>query len=96
MTNKQKLEAIEMKELLIVECGSRCQVCGELVNSQTAQLAHRIPKTKFYLKKYGDKVINSPLNLVVVCGLKCNAAVLCNPATRPIEAEELIEKIKRS
>ena len=57
------------------------------------QLAHRIPKAKSYLKKYGKEVIHHKLNLATVCSLKCNDAVLLDPKTHPIEAQELIEKI---
>jgi ketosteroid isomerase-like protein len=46
------------------------------------------------LKQYGKEVINHPLNLATVCSLKCNDAVLLDPKTHPIEARELIEKIK--
>ena len=58
------------------------------------QLAHKIPATKGYLKRYGKEVIHHPLNLATVCSLKCNDAVLLDPKTHPIEAEELIRRIK--
>ena len=94
MTNREKLEANEKKQRIIAERGFRCEVCGKPVNYSTAQLAHRVPKTAYNLKHYGSEVINHELNLAVVCSLKCNSAVLCNPASRPVEAHELIEKIK--
>ena len=34
------------------------------------------------------------LNTVACCSLKCNAAILCDPKTRPIEAKELVDEIK--
>ena len=60
------------------------------------QLAHICPATKSYLKKYGKEVIHHPLNLATVCSLKCNDAVLLDPKTHPIEAKELIDRIKEA
>ena len=94
MTGRQKLDAQELKERLIAERGFRCEVCGNAVSYQTAQLAHRTPATRFYLKKYGKAVIHHPLNLAVVCSLKCNSAVLSNPSTHPVEATERLERIR--
>jgi len=58
------------------------------------QIAHRIPQTKRNLKVYGKAILHHPLNLATVCSLKCNSAVLLSPATHPLEANELIRKIK--
>ena len=61
---------------------------------QSPQLAHRIPKTKAYLRRWGKEIIHHRLNLVAVCGLRCNAAVLLDPATHPIESEALVDQIR--
>ncbi len=86
-----KYDANEQREYLIRLTGGKCQKCGALL--RVPQLAHRIPKHKKYLKKYGREVIHHPLNFRVVCSLRCNAACLLDPATHPIEAGELINKI---
>jgi hypothetical protein len=77
----------------MIERGCKCEVCGAELHIGNCQLAHRIPSTKYNLKKYGKKVIHSTLNLATVCCLKCNDAVLLSPATHPLEAEELIRRI---
>lgn len=89
------LNVYDMKILKCEKQHYKCGVCGELINPYTCQLAHRIPKTKFYLKLYGKKIIHHEFNMIAVCSLKCNSAVLCDPKTRPVEAQALIEEIKK-
>jgi len=88
----EKLEANELKIVLISTRGGMCEIkeCREFEN---LQLAHRIPKTKANLKKYGEKVINHPLNLVVTCA-KHNDSVLMNFATQPVRVRKLIYRIQ--
>lgn len=93
MTERQRLEANENKLRLLSERGWICEVCGKPLSLCIAQLAHRIPKTKFYLKKYGKDVMHHSFNLACVCSLRCNSQVLCDPATRPVEAERLLNEI---
>ena len=70
-----------------------CESCGKPL-TEGFQLAHVIPQTKHNLKEYGKEVIHHDLNLKVVCSLKCNAAVLRNLATHPVEGQELIGRIQ--
>jgi len=90
-----QVEANERKNFLVAMAG-KCQVCGVSLFGKIPQLAHRIPKKKAYLKKYGRAVIHHPLNLRVVCSLRCNSACLLDPATHPIEARELVRKIREA
>jgi 5-methylcytosine-specific restriction endonuclease McrA len=94
MTERERFEYQENRIRLMVERGCTCEVCGKHLDCGNLQLAHRIPKRKIYLKQYGKEVIHHPLNLATVCSLKCNDAVLLDPKTHPIEAQELIRKIK--
>lgn len=71
-----------------------CVVCGKKTDWSTGQLAHRIPKTKYNLKTYGDRIINHPMNLRLTCSLKCNDAVLIGG--KPIEKEQLLYAIKNT
>lgn len=92
MTAAEMLEAEEQKRMIIARQGCKCKVCGRIMT--LPQIAHRIPKRKCYLKKYGREVIHHRFNLVAVCCLRCNAAVLLDPATHPIEAGQLIKQIR--
>lgn len=85
---------MEKKIAILSERGWLCEVCGQPLTMSNAQLAHRIPQTKGYLKQYGKDVIHHELNLACVCSLDCNSAVLLDPKTHPIEAQELIYRIK--
>ena len=94
MTERERFVYQENRLRLMIDRGCKCEVCGNPLHLGNLQLAHRIPKSKSYLKQYGKEVIHHPLNLATVCSLKCNDAVLLDPKTHPIEAQELIEKIK--
>lgn len=93
MTTRERVR--ETKLRLLNQRGSRCEVCGKQLTLDTCQLAHRIPKTKHNLKTYGKTVLHHEYNLVAVCSL-CNSAVLLSPATHPIEAKALIERIQKN
>lgn len=95
MIGRAKLDAIEQKEK-IYNRRQVCEVCKNRMPFSQAQLAHRIPATKAYIKQYGAAVIHHQLNLALVDCLKCNAAVLLDPKTHPVEAAELINKIREA
>lgn len=74
-----------------IATGGACEVCGQPLESK-GQLAHRIAKSKSNIRAYGLSVIDSSVNLALVCGLKCNAAVLVRT---PREIAEIVEAAKR-
>lgn len=74
------------------ERGWECEVCGAPLTSGVPQLAHRIPKSKCNLARYGAGVIHHPLNMAAVCSLECNQAV--NIGNRPAQVHDLLEAIK--
>ncbi len=82
MTNLEKLEANERKQQLIESLNYTCQVCNKQFTREHLHLAHKIPKYGRHLKKWGEKIINHPLNLVLTCDSKngkCNDSVMVNP-----------------
>ena len=91
-----ELKIFETKLRVYARCRGKCEVCGKPMSIYEMQMAHRVPKTKFYLKKYGKEIVHNDMNLAATCSLKCNSSVLLDPKTHPIEAQELIEKIKES
>lgn len=93
MTLGEKIIYTKIKKLN--ENGGRCEVCGQPLALSDCQLAHRVPKTKGNLRTYGPAIIHHELNLACVCSLRCNSAVLLNLATRPVEAQALIDRIKK-
>ncbi len=92
MTEREKFEANEKKERIYYARGGVCEFCRKSVTLAECQLAHRIPKSKMFLKKYGKKVIHSAGNLALTCSLKCNAAV--NIGNNPGAIEELVAEIE--
>ena len=91
MTFYEKESAEQLKLQILSEQNYSCAVCGKTFScTNLPELAHRIPKHKWILKKYGGKVVHHKLNLKATCS-KCNSAVLVDP--HKIEGKELLDKI---
>lgn len=93
MTFYEKEAAEEQKRQTIIDQNGLCWLCKKPLTFP-AEAAHRIPKSKLYLKMYGKKIIHHRFN-VPVTHKDCNSGVLLDPATHPIEAEALISSIKQ-
>jgi hypothetical protein len=95
MTERESFEINELKNRLIKESHYKCQACGRHIIF--CQLAHRIKKSKYNIKKYGKEIIHHPLNLKVVCSLRCNSKVDigCNEELEKKIFEEIKEELKK-
>jgi hypothetical protein len=78
MTETEK----EQRRYALAISGGVCEVCGRPLADGQPQGAHRIGNTRANRAKYGDMVIDNPLNIGMTCSLKCNGAldVSRNPA----------------
>lgn len=95
LTYDEKEAAIEMKKSIILTQNTLCAKCGGSLIGGPVDIAHRIPKAKMYIKKYGWSVINHRFNLRATHHkAECNDGVLLDPKTHPIEADELIKQIR--
>lgn len=92
MTALAKFEANELRMQIFESVGWRCEVCGALLLEGCPQLAHRIPKTKGNLEKYGKAIIHHRFNLVAVESLACNSAV--NIGGHPGAIFALVDRIR--
>lgn len=94
MNAREKLEANEKRQDIFQKALYHCQVCHKsLYHYHTPQLAHRIPKTKTNLNKYGAEIINHEFNLVPVCSLPCNS--LTNVGQSREKEKEIVNNIKK-
>jgi hypothetical protein len=90
----------EMKFIQHLTQHGKCDHCHKDIPSSKiyeSHLAHRIPKSKANLKKYGKDIIHHPLNIPLVCGdnnNKCNNAVLIGE--KPIRIMALVAEIKQA
>lgn len=91
-TFEEKEQMIEQKQQTIIDQDGLCYKCNMLL-TQPFESAHRIPKHKKYIKTFGWKILNHPLNLPVT-HKNCNSGVLLDPASHPMQSAELIELIK--
>ena len=72
MTEAEKWQ----RQRALASCGGVCEVCSKTLTTSTWQGAHRIANTQANRKKWGDFIIDHPLNIAIVCSLKCNQ--VCN------------------
>ena len=88
LSAKEKLEANEHKQRLIMYAGNRCTECYDYFPSFQLQLAHVISKADRNIKKYGYEVIFHDLNMKVTCS-KCNSGVMINTSKTELVKEHL-------
>ena len=69
-----------------------CQSCGEPVNVNSFEIAHRIANTVANRKHYGAEVIDHPLNKATTHPGRCNSAMNCG--FRPDECRRIVEAIE--
>ena len=88
----EKEAAEEQKRKIWMQQGGRCAECKLPLPWEESQAAHRIPKHKWIIKKYGAEVIHHRFNIKVThCG-NCNDAVMIMPESVP--ALKLIKEIQ--
>lgn len=68
-----------------------CQACGELVDVNAFEIAHRIANTVAGRKRYGDDIIDHQLNKATTHPGRCNDAVNCG--FRPDDCRRIVEAI---
>ena len=87
MTNAQT----EQREAVFaLSCGV-CEVCGKPLADGYPQGAHKIANTKANRAKWGSAIIDNPLNMSAVCGLRCNDK--CNIGNNLGKCWELVRLI---
>ena len=84
-------------ETLFRQQGGGCYACGKIfMPNDKIDLAHRVKASKFNYKRFGEDVIDHILNLRATHAGKCNDDCNMSRAAHPIEANNLIEEIKKS
>jgi hypothetical protein len=89
-TEREKLEMYEERLELYNRAEGICEVCGKSVSINDFQIAHRIPNSQVWLRKYGKEIIDHRFNKKVTHP-ECNASVLL--VNRPVEREILVDQI---
>lgn len=75
----------------ITTSGGVCEVCGKTLTASTWQGAHRIANTKPNRAKWGNFIIDHPMNIAIVCSLACNH--VCNIGYNEGECLRLVQRI---
>lgn len=94
LSAREKLEIEERKAERILKAMNHCSECDNYFPSSKLQFAHRIPKYKSYVEKYGYEVIHHEKNTPITCP-DCNIKVSLNPSSNPVEAQELVDEIMK-
>jgi hypothetical protein len=89
--SRKDIDIHDTRQTLWARSRGRCEVCGELLNPATWQMAHRIPQTKAFLRAHGAKVIHHPLNLSAAHPM-CNVKVSLQ--NKPMERARLVQRIE--
>ena len=79
------------RQLALASSGGVCEVCGKTLTTSTWQGAHRIANTVPNRCKWGNWIIDHPLNIAIVCSLKCNQ--VCNIGYNEGECLRLVQRI---
>jgi hypothetical protein len=90
---RQRLETHEQRLAIYERDGGICQFCGKPVDINSFQVAHRIARADWTIKKYGREIIEHPLNKACTHAGKCNDGMLIT--FRPVEREVLVDEILR-
>ena len=92
MTERERNDKHDQRLEIYNRDGGICQYCGEPVDINFFETAHLIADCVWARKRYGDCVIDHPLNRVVTHSGNCNALVQCT--NNPVKREELANKIR--
>lgn len=87
MTEAQK----EQRRYALAISGGTCSVCGKPLSEGQPQGAHLISNTQANRRKYGELVMDHPLNIAMVCSLPCNHD--CDIGQNPGECLRLAKRI---
>jgi hypothetical protein len=85
------ITAQDEREAIYLRDHGRCRTCGKRVAWDEFELAHLIANTVANRKRWGDEIIDSPLNKATTCRGKCNDAQ--NIGNDPQECGELVNRI---
>jgi Fe2+ or Zn2+ uptake regulation protein len=69
-----------------------CQACGEPVDIESFQIAHRIANTVANRRHYGNDIIDHPMNKATTHAGRCNDAMNCGQ--KPYECSQIVDAIK--
>lgn len=92
-SQREYLDMYEERLAMYNACNGICEVCGKYVPMNDFEIAHRIPNSPTWIKKYGREIIDHALNHTVT-HRECNARVLL--VNKPVAREELVDRILRA
>ena len=89
---RKRFEQAEERLRIYTRDHGICQACGKPVPMDGFEVAHRIANTIANRKRYGDEVIDHPLNKAMTHQGRCNSAMNCG--FRPDECSRIVEAVK--
>lgn len=92
MTERQRFELHEERLAIYSRDGGICQYCGEPVDINRFEVAHRIANTVSNRKRYGAEIVDHRLNKATTHAGRCNSGMNCG--FNPGKCQEIIDRIK--
>ena len=89
---RKRLEQYEERLCIYSRDHGISQACGEPVSINEFEIAHKICQSIANRKRYGDEVIDHPLNKATTHPGRCNSAMNCG--FRPDECRRIVEAIR--
>jgi 5-methylcytosine-specific restriction endonuclease McrA len=89
--SRKSLAIWEMRMEKFHEQGGLCGSCGKPINVTDSELAHRIPKRRWTLAKWGPMILHHRKNLVLTHPGACNDAA--SIGNHPVEMDRLAREI---
>jgi hypothetical protein len=86
------VEAQEEREAIYLRDRGICLACRKPVAFVDFEVAHRVADTKSNRRRYGDAVVDHPLNKATTHRGACNDAMNCG--FRPAECEAIVRAIE--
>lgn len=93
MTSRESLDYMAKRFYVFNRAGGRCETCGDPISVGVFHMAHRIPQTKYFIRKYGKEIVHHELNFAATCPTDgCNSAQ--DIRNHPVEVDELAQHIQ--
>ena len=92
VTERQRFNIEESKKAILARDGYMCQYPS--CRKGAVYLAHRIANTLANIQKYGDAIVNNPINLVSVCIIPAHNDYF-NIGNDPGKCSELLEELMK-
>jgi hypothetical protein len=89
---RHRIEVYEERLAIHARDRGICQTCGEPVSVNHFEVAHKIANSVANRKRYGDEVVDSPVNKATTHRGRCNSGQNCG--NNPMKCAEIVRAVE--